>query len=107
MTIVVTENCQMCRFTECVTVCPVDCFHGDETMLYIDRDVCIECAACVPACPVKAIYDVNDLPESLRSWDAVNAERAPGLPVIDRKQVPLHTAEERRAALGLAEPRDG
>jgi ferredoxin len=106
MTIVVTENCHGCRFTECVTVCPVECFHGDESMLYIDREVCIECVACVSACPVHAIYDVNDLPASLVEWDAINAERAPRLPLVDRKQLPLPTAEARRAALGLAPAQD-
>jgi ferredoxin len=43
MTYVVTDNCQRCRFTDCVTVCPVACFHGDEAMLYIDNEVCIDC----------------------------------------------------------------
>lgn len=96
----------MCRFTECVTVCPADCFHGDDTMLYIDREACIECGACVTACPVRAIFDVNDLPTSLREWDAINAERAPLLPAILRKQVPLPTAEARRAELGTTAPPD-
>lgn len=107
MTIVVTGNCQMCRFTECVAVCPVDCFHADEMMLFIDRDVCIECAACVQACPVHAIYDVVDLPDDLRHWDAMNADKAPTLPVIDRKQPPLPTAEARRAEIGREQPKGG
>ncbi|MCA9705965.1 MAG: 4Fe-4S binding protein [Myxococcales bacterium] len=51
MTFVVTSNCQRCRFTDCVSVCPVECFHGDDTMLYIDPDECIDCGACVPARP--------------------------------------------------------
>jgi len=103
MTIVVTENCRSCRFTECVAVCPADCFHGDDTMLYIDRDACIECSACVNACPVHAIYDLNDLPASLAQWDAINAERAPLLPVVDRKQQPLPGAGARRAELTRGE----
>jgi len=104
MTIVVTGNCQRCRFTECVTVCPADSFRGDDEMLYIDRDACIECSACVLACPVHAIYDVNDLPESLKKWDSINAERAKQLPQVDRKQQPLPTAELRRAQLGFSVP---
>ena len=100
MTTVVTGNCQGCRFTDCVTVCPVACFHGDDEMLYIDNEVCIDCGACIPECPVQAIYEESDLPEDLVHWVAINAERAPNLPVIEDKQEPLPGAEERRAALG-------
>ncbi len=100
MTTVVTGNCQGCRFTDCVTVCPVACFHGDDEMLYIDNEVCIDCGACIPECPVQAIYEESDLPEDLVHWVAINDERAPNLPVIEDKQEPLPGAEERRAALG-------
>jgi ferredoxin len=101
MPVVVTDNCLLCRFTECVTVCPVACFHGDETMLYIDGDTCIECAACIPVCPVNAIYDSIDLPDDKKKWQAINAERAPTLPSIDTKQVQLPTANARRLELGF------
>ena len=100
MTTLVTDNCQKCRFTDCVTVCPVACFHGDEEMLYIDPEVCIDCSACVPVCPVHAIFEEKDLPDDMRHWIAVNAERAPNLPVIDDKQEPLPTAEARKKELG-------
>lgn len=102
MPIVVTDNCQGCRFTECVTVCPVACFHGDESMLYIDAGACIECRACIPACPVKAIADSRDLPPDKHHWIALNLERAQTLPVVEEKQPGLPGAEERRAALGFA-----
>jgi ferredoxin len=101
MTIIVTDNCQQCRFTECVAVCPVSCFHADEQMVYIDNNVCIDCRACIPVCPVKAIYDADDMPESMQRWIAINAERSAALPVIDQKQEPLPTAERRRTELGL------
>ncbi|MDQ3731126.1 MAG: ferredoxin family protein [Pseudomonadota bacterium] len=101
MTTVVTGNCQGCRFTDCVTVCPVACFHGDDQMLYIDNEVCIDCGACIPECPVQAIYEESDLPDDLVHWVETNAERAPNLPVIEDKQEPLPGAEERRAALGF------
>ena len=101
MTTVVTDNCQDCRFTDCVTVCPVACFHGDEKMLYIDPNVCIDCSACIPECPVQAIFEEGDLPDDKRSWIEVNAERAPSLPVIEEKQTPLPTAEDKKAALGF------
>ena len=100
MTIVVTDNCQLCRFTECVSVCPVECFHSDDTMVYIDNDICIDCRACIPVCPVKAIFAEEDLsPEQMR-WVAMNAEKSRLCPIISEKQEPLPTAERRRAELG-------
>jgi ferredoxin len=89
MAIVVTEKCRDCRYTECVTVCPVSCFHGDDRMVYIDPVACILCQACVPVCPVQAIYDEVDLPAEWSQWVAINAERAVTLPVIEEKQTPL------------------
>ena len=102
MTAVVTENCQACRFTECVNVCPVACFHADETMLYIDGDVCIDCCACIPACPVHAIYREPDLPAESRKWIAVNQARAAELPLIEARTDPLPTAAAKRGKLGFA-----
>jgi ferredoxin len=101
MTFVVTDRCRGCRYTDCVTVCPVDCFHGDAEMLYIDPDVCIDCGACVPECPVEAIYAEGSVPAELEAWFAVNAERAKHLPVVNRKSEPLGTADERAKALGF------
>lgn len=101
MTFVVTDNCLKCRFTDCVTVCPVDCFHADDEMLYIDPDECIDCGACEPECPVEAIYEEGDLPEDKKEWIQINATRAPGLPVIAEKQDPLPTAEARKKELGF------
>jgi len=92
MTFVVTGNCSGCRYTDCVAVCPVDCFHGDPAMLYIDPVACIDCGACAPECPVEAIYDEGSVPADEAHWLAINAERAPRLPVVNRKQAPLDTA---------------
>lgn len=100
MTTIVTDNCKGCRFTDCVTVCPVACFHYDEEMLYIDNNVCIQCSACIPVCPVHAIYADDDIPEDQQHWIAINAERCQKLPVITEKQNPLEGAEARKAALG-------
>ncbi len=97
---VVTDNCHLCRFTDCVTVCPVECFHADEEHTYIDPEVCIDCGACIPACPVHAIYETLDMPDDLRRWIDINAQRCRVLPVISDKQQPLLGAEERKAALG-------
>lgn len=101
MAFVVTENCNGCRFTDCVAVCPVDCFHGDDKMLYIDPNECIDCGACVPECPVEAIYDEAQLPDEMSSWKAVNSEKASGLPTVTAKAPALPGAEERKAKLGF------
>ncbi len=101
MTTVVTDNCQRCRFTDCVTVCPVACFHGDEEMLYIDNVVCIDCAACIPLCPVQAIYEDMDLPDDKLHWVDINAERALKLPVIRDQEDPYPGAEARKTELGF------
>jgi len=101
MTYVVIDNCNKCRFTDCVVVCPVDCFHVAEDMLYIDPDECIDCGACVPECPVEAIYPEDELPENKQEWIAINAEKAPDLPVITEKQDPLPTAEDKKKELGF------
>jgi ferredoxin len=101
MTFVVTDNCQRCRFTDCVAVCPVDCFHGDDEMLYIDPNECIDCGACVPECPVEAIFDETQLPDDKKQWIKANADKAAGLPVINAKQDPYPGAEERKEKLGF------
>ena len=103
---VVTDNCHLCRFTDCVAVCPVECFHSDEERTYIDPDVCIDCGACIPACPVHAIYETIDMPDDQRRWVAINADRSHALPVVYAKQDPLPTAAARRAELGYRVRRD-
>jgi ferredoxin len=98
---VVTDNCQDCRFTDCVSHCPVECFHADADRLYIDPNVCIDCGACIEACPVHAIYDVIDMPDEKANWIKINADRSAALPVIRAQQPPLASAEARRAELGF------
>jgi ferredoxin len=99
---VVTENCTGCRFTDCVTVCPVSCFHGNGDRVYIDPVACIDCGACIPLCPVKAIYEDLDIADDRKSWIELNADKASALPVIRKKQTPLEGAEARMASLGYA-----
>jgi len=99
---VVTENCTGCRFTDCVTVCPVSCFHGDDDRIYIDPGACIDCAACVPLCPVHAIAEDMDLSGDREEWISVNAEMSRALPVVRVKQAPLASASARLEALGRA-----
>ena len=101
MTHVVTENCLDCRFTDCLTVCPVECFHIGARRLYIDPDSCVDCGACISKCPVQAIYETIDMPEEYEHWIESNAQHSKQLPVIDSKQEPLPTAEKRKAELGF------
>jgi len=101
MTFVVTDNCKGCRFTDCVAVCPVDCFHGDDDMLYIDPAECIDCGACVPECPVEAIFDETQVPNDQKHWTAINAERSASLPVVNQQVDPLPGAQERKEKLGF------
>jgi len=79
---VVTELCIDCKHADCVDVCPVECFHQDATMLLIDPFECIDCGACIPACPEEAIYLEADLPAEFAKWTEINAEKAPSLPVV-------------------------
>jgi ferredoxin len=76
MTFVVTESCIKCKYTDCVEVCPVDCFHEGPNLLVIDPEECIDCTLCEPECPVDAIYADDDVPEEQKQFIALNAELA-------------------------------
>ena len=89
MTHVVTKACFGCKYTDCVTVCPVDCFHEGERMLYIDPEECVDCGACIPECPVEAIFLDEHVPEDQRDFIRLNAEMSAVTPVITEKQAPL------------------
>jgi len=89
MAMVVTEACSGCKYTDCVTVCPVDCFYEGETMLYIDPEECTECGACVPECPVEAIFHEDDVPEKWRHYIEINLSMSEISPNITIKQKPL------------------
>ena len=83
MTIVVTEACIKCKYTDCVEVCPVDCFHEGPNFLVIDPEECIDCTLCEPECPVEAIYSEEDLPEGQQQFLELNAELSKTWPVIN------------------------
>lgn len=89
MSHVVCEPCVKCKYTDCVTVCPVDCFHEDAEMLVIDPDVCIDCGACIPECPVQAIFVDEDVPEKWKNYVELNKAKAAKLPVLTEKKEPL------------------
>ena len=94
MTYVVTENCIKCKYTDCVDVCPVDCFHEGPNFLVIDPEECIDCTLCVPECPVDAIYDEDDLPEDQRHFIEINADLSLKWPVINISQDPPADADD-------------
>lgn len=94
MTFVVTEQCIRCKFTDCVEVCPVECFHEGPNFIVIDPQACIDCALCVPECPVGAIYDEKELPVAFVDFVAINAELAQQWPVIADAKAALPDAEE-------------
>jgi ferredoxin len=100
MTHVVTESCIKCKHTDCVDVCPVDCFKEGPNFLVIDPDECIDCAVCIPECPVNAIFVEDELPPALRSYVALNAELAKIWPVITDKKEALPEAEEFKDVTG-------
>ena len=94
MAYVVTDSCIRCKFTDCVEVCPVDCFHEGPNFLAIDPDECIDCTLCVPECPVNAIYAEDDVPDEQKQFIALNAELAKKWPVItEKKDAPEDSAE--------------
>jgi len=72
MAMVVTKPCEGCKYTDCVVVCPTECFHEGETMLYIDPENCIDCEACIPECPVEAIFHEDNVPEEWTSYIELN-----------------------------------
>ncbi|MGB6975894.1 MAG: ferredoxin FdxA [Gammaproteobacteria bacterium] len=86
MTFVVTESCIRCKYTDCVEVCPVDCFREGPNMLVIDPDECIDCNLCVPECPVDAIFAEEDVPEKQKPFIELNARLAKKWPVIAVKK---------------------
>jgi ferredoxin len=86
MTYVVVESCIKCKYTDCVDVCPVDCFHEGPNMLVIDPDECIDCTLCVAECPVEAIFADDDVPVDQRDFIEINAELAKAWPVLTEKK---------------------
>ena len=94
MTYVVVENCIKCKYTDCVEVCPVDCFHEGPNFLVIDPEECIDCTLCEPECPVQAIYPEDDLPADEQEFLELNAELSREWPVISERKDPPPDAEE-------------
>jgi ferredoxin len=98
MTHVVCQPCYDCKYTDCVAVCPVECFYQDDVMLYIDPNDCIDCEACIPECPVEAIFVEANVPAQWIDWTATNATKSAEIKAansghITEKQDPKEGAE--------------
>ena len=93
MTHVVSESCIRCKYTDCVDVCPVDCFKMGPNFLVIDPAECIDCAVCVPECPVNAIYAEEEVPEDQRPYIQINRDLAQTWPVITKSIAALPDAD--------------
>ena len=89
MAFVVAAPCYGCKYTDCIVVCPMDCFHEGDRMLNIDPEECIDCGACVPECPVEAIYYEDNVPAEWREFIALNAEMSAKTPRITQRKTPL------------------
>ncbi len=89
MTYVVTENCIKCKYTDCVDVCPVDCFREGPNFLVIDPDECIDCTLCVAECPAEAIFAEDDVPKEQVPFIKLNAELAKlWKPIVEKIPAP-------------------
>ncbi|AAW61653.1 MULTISPECIES: ferredoxin FdxA [Gluconobacter] len=100
MTYVVTENCIRCKFTDCVEVCPVDCFYAGENFLVINPDECIDCGVCEPECPAEAIFPDSD--NRAAPWIEINAKYSTQWPNMTRKIDAMPDAEEWKDKPGKA-----
>ena len=103
MPFIVTENCIKCKYTDCVEVCPVDCFHEGPNMLVIDPDECIDCTLCEPECPVEAIMSEDDVPEEQQQFIELNAELSREWPVINEMKDAPADADDWKGVSGKLE----
>ena len=94
MTYVVTEGCIECKYTDCVDVCPVDCFVEGPNFLAIDPEECIDCTLCVDECPAEAIFADDDVPEDQQEYIEINAKLAKVWPIITEKKDALPDADK-------------
>lgn len=103
MTYVVTENCIQCKYTDCVDVCPVDCFVEGPNFLAINPDECIDCTLCVAECPAEAIFSEDDVPADQQHFITLNARLATVWPTITARKEPLPNADEMNGKTGKTE----
>lgn len=101
MPFVVTESCIQCKFTDCVDVCPMDCFREGPNFLVIDPDLCIDCSVCVAECPVGAIVNAAEATPSQQAFVELNARlaRDPRWTPITRSTAPMADSGKWRTVL--------
>lgn len=92
MPYVVTDRCILCKYMDCVEVCPVDCFYEGENMVVINPNECIDCGVCAPECPEDAIF--SDTEDRAEKWVSVNRDFAERWPSVTRKKDPLPDADK-------------
>lgn len=106
MAFVVCEPCIKCKYTDCVSVCPVACFKEGANMLVIDPEECIDCGVCVDECPVTAIFPEEEVPEKWENFIALNARLAGEWPAIEENKEPMDTADEFKDVAGKLDQLD-
>ncbi len=94
MSFIVTDNCIQCKYTDCVEVCPVDCFYEGPNFLVINPDECIDCGLCEPECPAVAIFSEDELPENMEHFFELNEKLSQHWPNISERKDPLPDAKK-------------
>ena len=92
MTFIVTDKCIKCKYTDCVEVCPVDCFYEGENMLVFNPDECIDCGVCEPECPIEAIKSDEELLAGEEKWLDINTKFSALWPNITEQKEPMEDA---------------
>ena len=103
MAYVVTESCIKCKYTDCVEVCPVDCFYEGPEFLVIHPDECIDCGLCEPECPIEAIFSEDEVPDDQIQYIELNAELCLEWPNIVEQKEPMSDSDEWREVKGKFE----
>ena len=101
MTYIVKDECIKCKLTDCVEVCPVDCFYEGENMLVINPDECIDCGVCEPECPIEAILPDTD--DKAEKWVDINQKYSEMWPNITERKEPMDEAEDMKSVEGKFE----
>ncbi len=110
MAYVVAEPCIKCKYTDCVEVCPVNCFYEGANFLVIKPEECIDCGACEPVCPTKAIFPESDLPAKWEEYKQLNVEYAGTWPNIAEKKAALADADawkDKEGKRSMLDPKPG
>ena len=103
MTYIVNDKCVNCRYTDCLEVCPVDCFYLGENSIVIHPDECIDCGVCEPECPAGAIVPDTTMNDGLQYWLDINTKYSKIWPNITQKIDPMPGADDVNPEMGYTE----